>query len=195
VGVLPDEVPLPRGPLLRRVPLGLGGDGPEPVLLGTDHPLLVTGAPGSGRSTALRTVAAGWDAAGWRTVVVDAASGSEALEQADAGTALLVDDLDEIERHLPATADRLEQVARGEAPGRLAAVATTAHHASTAFRGVVPVVARSRRVLVLDPEGPTAADLLGAPWALHVDPWRRLPGRGVLRRDRRLVRVQVHGAP
>ncbi|UCN15878.1 hypothetical protein LFM56_06080 [Cellulomonas iranensis] len=110
------------------------------------------------------------------------------------GPLLVVDDLDELERLAPEAAAGVERALRSGRP-RVAAVATTTEHAATAFRGVVPAVLRHGQVLVLDPHGPAAVDLLGAGSVLHTDPGVRVPGRGVLRRDRRLVRVQVDDHP
>ncbi|WP_158220398.1 FtsK/SpoIIIE domain-containing protein [Kineosporia sp. A_224] len=67
--VADDELPPPGRP--GAVPLGLGGDGAEPVELPSDWlPLLVMGPSGSGRSTALLRCARAWADAGEGLVVV-----------------------------------------------------------------------------------------------------------------------------
>jgi len=232
IGTLPARSPLPaptsRPPgahqdLDRWIPLGVGGDGPGPVAVDRARPLVVAGPPGSGRSSALRTVALAWAAAGRHVLVLTSAARASPGRRPDGdglthvgpddvdavldlldgqdghdghGTGrsvLLVDDADQLERTAPQVAERLEGTwRRASGPGPVVALATTTEHAAAGFRGPVAAALRSRQVLVLDPHGPAAADLLGPGAALHVDPWRRPPGRGVLRRDRTLVRVQVH---
>lgn len=106
-------------------------------------------------------------------------------------TVVVVDDADELDRAAPAAAELVDDLLRGGAP-RVVALATTTAYAAGAFRGPVPTALRSRHVLVLDPHDADAAALLGPSAALHADPAHRVPGRGVLRTGRTLVRVQVH---
>ena len=240
IGVLPGRSPLTRavrtghgtagcgdgaGPsAAAMLPLGVGGDGPHLVEVERARPLVVAGPSGSGRTTALRTLAQGWAAHGREVLVVTSRPGAtrhggdpspgDVVELSPDDTAaaldriaaadprddprarrpvLLVDDLDLVERTAPLLADRLEAALSAPWDGvRLVAVATTSEHAASGYRGPVASALRSRQVLVLDPHGPAAVDLLGPGAALHGDPWHRPPGRGVLRRDRALVRVQVH---
>lgn len=103
----------------------------------------------------------------------------------------MVDDTDELDRVAPGAADTVGELLRQGGP-RVVALATTTTHAAGAFRGPVATALRSRHVLVLDPHDADAAALLGPEAAVHADPARRVPGRGVLRLDRVLRRVQVH---
>lgn len=217
LGQLPDRcAPPPVRPTdaaHRPVPLGLGGPVPEPVGVDPVRPLVVTGPPGSGRSSTLRTLARAWVARGHPVVLVrvgtapeDAVPGVQVLgpaaaaEQLDRGAptgaapspVVLVDDVDLVERQVPGVAARLEELLVGHPRVGHVVLATTTEHAATGFRGPVATALRCRQVLVLDARGPAAGDLLGPTAALHVDPHRRPPGRGVLRDGHRLVRVQVH---
>lgn len=209
IGRLPTSV---HGPGAGRVaadvvPLGVGGDAPAPVGVDATRPLVVAGPPGSGRTATLRTLARAWAARGRRAVLV-AGSGTEVppgtrrLDPADAGrtgslgddVVLLVDDADELERHHPGAAAWVDGLL-GPGTPRVVALATTTEHAAAAFRGPVASALRARQVLVLDPHGGAARDLLGPAGARHADPRERPRGRAVLRRDHALVRVQVHAPP
>lgn len=219
LGRLPDRCAPPRvrptDAAHRPVPLGLGGPLPEQVGVDPARPLVVTGPPGSGRSSTLRTLARGWAARGHPVVLVrvgtapeDAVPGVEVLGPAAAAEQLdrrvptgataapapvvLVDDVDLVERQVPGMAARLEELLVGHPRVGHVVLATTTEQAATGFRGPVAAALRCRQVLVLDARGPAAGDLLGPTAALHVDPHRRPPGRGVLRDGHRLVRVQVH---
>ncbi|WP_043599021.1 FtsK/SpoIIIE domain-containing protein [Cellulomonas flavigena] len=223
IGALPERSTPPLTTTRAPAPgilLGVGGDGPHPVTVDPGRPLVVAGPPGSGRSTALATLARGWLEAGRRVLVVtadelpglpeDAVAVAPAvalahlddtgartsdgtLRQAPGGSVVLADDVDLLERTAPSLAARLEQLL-DEPPGAVVvgALTTTTAHAATGYRGPVTSALRGRQVLVLDAYGPAAAELLGPGAAVHSDPRARPPGRGVLRRDRALVRVQVH---
>ncbi|UUI63955.1 FtsK/SpoIIIE domain-containing protein [Cellulomonas wangsupingiae] len=213
-----------RSPLPGGIPLGAGGDGPWPVDVEQERPLVVAGPPGSGRSTTLRTLALGWAEAGRRVLLAGRASGApgggdtlpapgDVVEvswdaaarlldgtggttghgaPAGAPVVLLVDDQDQAERATPELADLVDRALTGAPGAQVVALATTCDHASGCYRGPVATALRSRHVLVLDPHGPAAADLLGPGAALQTDPRHRPAGRGVLRLDRTLLRVQVH---
>ncbi|MBD7919701.1 hypothetical protein H9657_15630 [Cellulomonas sp. Sa3CUA2] len=223
LGVVPELATPPSGPIPAGgwIPLGVGGDGPGPVEVDPGRPLVVTGAPGTGRTTALRTLAHGWAATGHDVLVVTPAAGparvgddwagravppSDALAHLDRAarrspgrpgpTALLVDDVDLLERDAPEVAERVGRLLEPASHGiRVVALSTTSEHAAAGWRGPVATALRARQLLVLDAHGPAAADLLGPGSALHADPRARPAGRGVLRRDRELVRVQVHRTP
>ncbi|MCC2312889.1 FtsK/SpoIIIE domain-containing protein [Cellulomonas xiejunii] len=227
IGVLPERSAPAPGPARRgatvaeRIELGLGGERPDPIDVDPTRPLVVAGAPGTGRTTALQVLARGWAATGRHVTIVAAHPQStqarvvlpgvvvvsphdapafleddvrpECAGDGTAGGVLLVDDVDLLERSAPQLAERLERLLerRGGGP-RVVALATTTEHAATGYRGPVAAALRARQVLVLDAFGPAAADLLGPRGALHTDPAARPPGRGVLRRGRVLARVQVH---
>jgi S-DNA-T family DNA segregation ATPase FtsK/SpoIIIE len=178
----PEAPPTGRGPL---VTLGLGGDDAGPVAVDLARPLLVVGPRGSGRTAALEVLAAGAAAAGLRTVHPAGPADLDAE-----GVLLVVDDLDELTVQDPALADALTARLATREPVRLVAATTTAH-AVGAFRGPVPALCRSGRVLVLDVTEPGAADLLGpeGPWL--ADARRQPPGRGALRLGRDVVPLQV----
>jgi DNA segregation ATPase FtsK/SpoIIIE, S-DNA-T family len=211
-----------RGRTVRdTIVIGVGADGPGPVHVDPTRPLVVAGPPGTGRTTALHVLARGWAASGRHVMILtghapppqvqDAPPGVLVLSPSDApavldrapgprtatgdddGGVLLVDDLDLLERASPQLAERLESMVDGRGGGpRVVALATTGEHAATGYRGPVAAALRARQVLVLDAYGPAASDLLGPTGAFHTDPRSRPPGRGVLRRGRVLVRVQVH---
>ncbi|MFS0704569.1 AAA family ATPase [Cellulomonas sp. 179-A 9B4 NHS] len=214
VARLPDHAPPPAptraadGAVV--VPLGVGGDDGGPVHADASRPLVVAGPPGSGRTTALLAVARAWAAAGHHVLRLAPASAREddgedapwttvgpgvppTPPDGDASTVLVVDDVDELERTAPRAADAVDDLLHAPRP-RVVALATTSAHAAGAFRGPVATALRSRLVVVLDPHDGDATALLGPGAALHGDPACRLPGRGVLRRDRALRRVQVHAA-
>lgn len=216
VRVVPLPLPaVPAGAVPPAVPpvephaLGLGGDTAEVVHVDAARPLVVAGPPGTGRTSALRAVARGWAAQGHRVLRVTAdppgaahaddvwVSVGTAAQLADAAagaadrTVVVVDDADELERLRPADADALEALLSGGG-AHVAALATTTAHAAAAFRGPVARALRARQVLVLDPHDADAGALLGPGAALHADPLHRVAGRGVLRRDRELLRVQVY---
>ncbi len=180
---LPPPVPARdgRGPI---VALGLGGDDASPVVADLARPLLVVGPRGSGRTGALELLAAGAGAVG---VPVVRPRGPDDLGPDDA--LLLVDDLDELESRDHALYDVLGACVAGR---RLVAATTTAH-AVSAFRGPVPALVRAGHLLVLDVTEPGAAELLGPDGAWLVEGHRQPVGRGVLRRGRELVPLQVAG--
>ncbi|SFK55280.1 FtsK/SpoIIIE domain-containing protein [Cellulomonas sp. KH9] len=234
IGLLPLRAPAPAVGGSTGIPLGVGGEGPDPVDVDPARPLVVAGPPGSGRTSTLRTLARGWAAAGRAVVLVGGAEDATAVRPAAGGvvvsgtqavtelletaqpcdapaggppaeartrrtapaTVLLVDDADLLDRTAPRLVDLLERVQQDPRhPVRVVALTTTTDHAATAFRGPVATALRGRQVLVLDAQGPAALDLLGPGAAVQTDPWRRPPGRGVLRLDRTVLRVQVHEPP
>ncbi len=125
------SVPSTEGARGLEVTLGVGGDGAEPVRADLAAGLLVVGPPGSGRSTALMTLADALVAAGARVErLVDPALGAawtvpgvRDVGPADVGRSLsrahvlLVDDLDEVERDHPGVGDLLA-AGDGGGPGR-----------------------------------------------------------------------------
>jgi S-DNA-T family DNA segregation ATPase FtsK/SpoIIIE len=200
-GAPPDGAPVPRGLVVRPlpsratapegdpspaagVPLGVGGDDAGVIRVDIDRPLLVVGPPGSGRTTALETLAAGAARAGRRVVRIPGAAPD------DEDALLVVDDLDELEARHPDVAEALAERVELGRPGRLLAATTTAHAAS-AFRGPAAALVRARRLLVLDLVEPGSLDLLGPDGAWLVDARRRPPGRGALRIGREVTPAQV----
>ena len=191
------QLPAPRWPAAGEGPvvaLGVGGDGAVPVMVDLARPLLVVGPPGSGRTTALATLAAGAGRAGIRvdrpTSVGPPGARAAAVAGRRDGVLLVIDDLDDLEAREPAAADALAALLGSPGPLRLVAATTTAH-AVASFRGVVPALVRTRRLLVLDLVEPGAADLLGPEGLWLVDPHHHPPGRGALRLGRDVVPVQV----
>jgi S-DNA-T family DNA segregation ATPase FtsK/SpoIIIE len=172
--------------------LGLGGDAAEPV--GVDPfagaaRLLVTGPPGSGRSTVLELLLC--EALRQRIRVVVAAASSPRLEKTahrygvavvrphdtlsaiDAGTLLLADDSD-LFADTP-TGDALAALTAGSRRDVAVVVAARDDDVTLAFRGIAAAVRRSRRAIVLHPG--RSHD------ALAVAPRSRSPapaGRGIL---------------
>jgi len=209
---------LPRSD--RWLPVGAGGDDASEVCVDLDDGLLVCGSAGSGRTTALRSLAHAAAAAGHRVLVARGpgpwstdrlgSSPSDRLPDppgaivgqqtwspgspASGGVApvVVVDDLDDLERRDPDLAERLLDAATTGRATLLASAGATA--ATTAFRGPIPWLLRRRSMLVLDPGDPAGGQLIGpeAPWL--TDPGRT-PGRGVLLVGRRCLPVQVYDAP
>ncbi|ANS80562.1 Cell division protein FtsK [Serinicoccus hydrothermalis] len=183
--------PLVCRPLPRRwsAPVGsghwaVGGDEAAPVPQPAGS-MLVVGQPGSGRTHTLDRLQGGRPA-----VVVDLASPPEAEQLraacAELGTGglLVVDDA-----HLlvgtPAE-DVLVELATAYRMELLVAADTEA--ATSAFRGILALVTRSRSGVVLQPRSPGDGAVLGA--SLPVGDLQ-LPGRGVLVHRGRCTRVQV----
>ncbi|MBU4336692.1 MAG: hypothetical protein KJ548_08965 [Actinobacteria bacterium] len=197
---LPAEVAAPPGAADVTDALGVGGDTAGPVLVDPTPVFLVAGPPGSGRSTALARLADGLTARG-RMLLGPLDVGRVAADPHHfPGAVLVIDDLDELETGEPGPAVALEQLLRARRGGADVQVLGSAalEHAATAFRGPTALLVRARRLLVLDPCAPGAADLLGPRGTWFADPAARVPGRGVLRLGRELTAVQVYrraGAP
>ena len=197
---LPEEAtpPTPAEALL----LGLGHDGPiawDASRWGRH--LLVVGPGGSGRTTTLRTLAAAAEVSGRHTVAVSTAhdpSARTVLDPADErglravlaehpDALVLIDDADALtgtalDAALPALSDATD------ARKGLLAVAIRQHTLSTAFRGVVPLLAQRQTALVLAPQSRHDGDALG----VRVDvPVACPPGRGVLIVRGRQQEIQV----
>ena len=191
--------------------LGVGGDAAEAVHLDTSgqaRRLLIVGPPRSGRSNVLGVVARQLTAAG-RDVAIIATRRSplqslaaEAgvhllsapesqrfvdLRRARADLAVLIDDVEalegsDLERVL------IECVELVDDSGGLVWATADTSRANTAFRGLVPALARNGSGLVLCPTSPTDGD------CLHARPepvGRAIPGRGSLVLDSRCLPVQV----
>jgi S-DNA-T family DNA segregation ATPase FtsK/SpoIIIE len=165
------------------------------VVLGArERGLVVTGAAGAGRSTALRTLAAQVVADRLLIVPSDPEGAWDAVERAEhapAGTVVVVDDLDALIGRYPldhaqVIADRLERLARGagDAGVRLVIGVQRPTGASARIAELIP-----RRLLLASA---TRADHLAAGGSPEL--WRRdvPPGRGEL--DGRAVQVAVTGA-
>lgn len=179
--------------------VGVGGDEATPFALGVDlvrgGSALVVGPPRSGRTTTLRTVAAAAGAAGHQVVWVDAdtradpAALPDLLAAAETGTAILVC-VDDVEMVADSMVEDtvLEWASRRGATGGALVVAADVTRAATAYRGLVPLAARTRTGILLSPR--SAAD--GA--VLGVSPptgGLARPGRGVLVRRGTTTPLQV----
>jgi S-DNA-T family DNA segregation ATPase FtsK/SpoIIIE len=199
------------GPLWAFV--GVGGDELDPVgvdLAQEGPAFLIAGPAGSGRSTALCTVAAGMLERGAEIVLItprrsplrafaghagvlaalalpDGAQLREVLAEAAGPFAVLVDDVEAV--HDSAVELPLVEVLRAtdERP-RAVVLAGSSTELAGQFRGL-PVEARKNRCgLLLNPTGGPEADLLGTRVPRGDD---LRPGRGVLVHRGRLVPVQV----
>ncbi|WP_153011587.1 FtsK/SpoIIIE domain-containing protein [Serinicoccus chungangensis] len=178
--------PLPRrwSPSGPRPAWAVGGDEAGP-LARPDGSVLVLGPPGSGRSHALALLQAG------RTpVLVDptAPSGRDELEDLLAGAGpgglVVVDDA-----HLLAGTPLEDVLVQAVTAYRLdLVVAADIDAAAGAFRGLVPLAARHRTGLLLQPTSPGQGSLLGVGVPVGDLP---LPGRGVLVQRGRCTRVQL----
>lgn len=194
-----------------RLVLGVGGDEALPVGVTPawgHRRLLVAGPPRSGRSTTLTTLGerlvrqgrhvtalcarrsplATWAGArGVRVLAPDDATELIELRRGDPDLCLLVDDVELVEGKPVEAA--LEEIVRlvGETDG-IVAVAAELARANSAFRGLVPEVARDGCGLVLGATSPADGDVLGA----RLDPaMARRPGRGHLVVDGQAVPAQV----
>lgn len=204
-----DTTTLPR-PAGGLIPIGLGGDG-GPVVIGATlrRRLLVLGSPGSGRTSALATVAYQAAAAG-RTVCVVAEphedlarrtrhllgassvswTDDEALIAVRRAHPDLVVVADDVERHLDSPlVPMLEQIAElVDRDGGLIAVSCDAAAVAMRQRGVGVSVARGRTSVVLGAPSPLDRDVVGA---LVPRPGEIIPGRGWFIADRAAVPLQI----
>lgn len=165
----------------------VGGDEAAPMQRPAGS-ILVLGPPGSGRTTALQWLRAGRDA-----VVVDPAEDHrlEDLEEECArlgpGGLLVVDDA-----HLLSGNPLEEAVAQLATAYRMELLVAADLDAGTAFRGLIPLAARGRTGLVLNPHSPSDGGVLGV--SLPVGDLA-IPGRGLLVHRGRCTRVQVAAPP
>ncbi|WP_432535442.1 FtsK/SpoIIIE domain-containing protein [Kineococcus arenarius] len=179
------------------VPLGVGGDDAAPVAVDLAGGLLVCGPARSGRTTALRALAAALArrpaAPPVAVVTADAdARGSFAtaawvgLQDADGlrrvlavpGAVVLVDDA---ARPLPAPVeDLLVEVLRGAPAGCLLAAAADGGEVAAAFRGLPAALRTARTTVLLGRGGQVPADVLGRRAVLAPAPG---PGAGFVVTD------------
>jgi S-DNA-T family DNA segregation ATPase FtsK/SpoIIIE len=196
------------------VPVGRGGDRALVVSVDAGRGVLVAGPAGSGRSTALATLALGLREQGLRTVVVASAgplslvgegdparharTGAQAaaLLRAHPADAVVIDDLDLLGRTGPDVDDLVAGwVAAAEAGDRdvprvLGSARTD--RAATAYRGAVAALRSSAGLLVLAPATPGSHDVAGQDLSLMVDPTDpRRPGYAALADRGSLTCVQV----
>ncbi|WP_167583783.1 FtsK/SpoIIIE domain-containing protein [Kineococcus rubinsiae] len=202
VDPLPDAVALagltadPAGVL---VPLGVGGDDATEVGLPVDGTVVVAGPPGSGRSTALRTLALGLrgravlvtaDPAarqGLGVPVLGPGDGADLAQRlgAEPGTVVLVDDVLRL-LDTPVEEVLLRRAATGAAL-RIVASADGTELAGS-FRGLPAALRSARTVLLLGRGGTVPADLLGRRPVLSPAPG---PGAGFLVVDGTWTAVRV----
>ena len=184
--------------------LGLGGDELDGVGLdaaATRAGVLIAGPPGSGRSTALLTVAAALAELGLPVVavaprpsplrqlpgcvteLVDAALLTSLL--GDGGVALVVDDA-ELLLDSPLAPVLEQAVRRARDVGTVVVAAGTTDDLLACYRGFVVDLRRSRTGLLLSPQTAGDGDLLGVRLSRSTG-GDVIPGRGLL-----AVRGQVH---
>ena len=220
-GSAPDGTGLP-GSAPDGVALGRGGDDGGVVLADVGLGLLVVGPAGSGRSTALATVALALRAQGERPTLLAGtgpladvggldperhgrtrASAADLLRLLDGAShpgVVLVDDIDVLARTDPAADEVLTRWALAAEAGdrtvpRLVVSART-DRAATTYRGAVAALRGTAPTLVLAPSTVASADVAGADLSLAVDPTDLLRrGAGVLVHCGRLVCVQVAADP
>jgi S-DNA-T family DNA segregation ATPase FtsK/SpoIIIE len=208
--------PAPIEDLPRLVPLEAvippsPGEGTRPILAVADdadavewdvarfgRTLLVAGPAGSGRTSALRSLAAQWrgpvivagcfDAQDWPGATTIARSADE-LVTALAGAERPLVLADDVEALAPGLEQALLSLTGHlEACDGVLAAAASSHLLSTAFRGLVPALAGRGFGLLLSPSGPHE----GSPFGTRVEvPATSCPGRGVLLGRGRAIEVQV----
>lgn len=177
--------------------LGVGGDDVLPLGWDPDaSPLLVAGHPGTGRTTALTTVATQALAAGWSVVTntalpldahphlfaPDAADVQRTVEQAP-GRVLMV--VDHVERCAAAWEEAVNRAMSG--PVVIAAAGTTPGLVSC-FSGPVVELRRRASVVLLGPAARADTDLVDVRATVR---HTRAPGRGLLAEHGRLTPIQV----
>ena len=184
------ESPLRESPL-RESPgghdallIGVGGDEAGPIGLPLDPATggcaLVLGAPGTGRSTALRTLAQAARSQGWAVISVDGSSADPAslrLQlESDPCPLVTVDDVEWL-ADTPVEDVLLAWATTLSTRGGALVVAADSERAGTAYRGLVPIAARDRTGLILCPQAAGDGSVLGvsAPTGGLL-----VPGRGVL---------------
>jgi S-DNA-T family DNA segregation ATPase FtsK/SpoIIIE len=203
-GSHPGTADTPRIAGVAGVAIGLGG--PDVTVqhlpLGRDRLALVLGPPGSGRSCALRLIAAGLERSGRRSVLIgapgaggpgatgpqDSANLAERL-RADPGTVVLVDDAAVLD---DALADVITAHAQA-GPGRVVAAAT-AGEVLGAYSGLLSLGRPAASGLLLGPVGPADGEALGVRIAA-AGTGREPPGRGLLVVRGRVRTVQVSLPP
>ena len=175
--------------------LALGIDGRHldvaMVRLRPGQPFVAYGPPGSGRTTALATVAASARTAGCEVATAEGLA--DRLEQRAAATVappplvVIVDDADRVPDH----DGLLARLAAGSVPGVHVVASASADAVRGAFGHWTSELRRAGAGLVLRPRSDLDADLLGIPllprWAVPLG----APGRGVLVVDGEAAPVQV----
>lgn len=183
--------PAYAGPDGLRLPLGIDGRnlGVAVARLRPGHPFLICGPPGSGRSTALATMAAAARAAGCEVVGADAFLGPRiaAAAEGDSPLVVLVDDADRVSdpggilANLAASKD-----------GNVSLVAAVPPEAvRSAFGHWTVDLRRAGAGLVLRPRSDLDADVLGVPLLPRWPVTLSTPGRGVLVSDGEPIPIQV----
>ena len=158
--------PLPTRPTWKDVPDGtwaVGGDAAAPVALPAHTSVLVTGPPGSGRSTTLR-----------------------ALAQAIPSDALVVDDLD------LADVATTTQVEAALARSEVVLASASTEKVATTFRGAISTMREREAIVVLWPGLRHADQAAGMSLRAVTDPRAMtLPGRGALVHRGTCLPIQV----
>jgi S-DNA-T family DNA segregation ATPase FtsK/SpoIIIE len=202
-------LPAASGP--RSVVVGVGGDELDPVAVDLGETLpgfLVAGPPGSGRSTALWTIAEGLRLRGFPLVVIaprtsplrslagvracitsrEAASDLQAAVQ-EGPCALLVDDAELlVDSGLSYVLEKAVREARDA--GTVVVAAGTTEELVTGYRGFVVDLRKAKCGLLLSPQGPGDGDLLGVRLS-RATGGEVPPGRGLLVLRGRAEPVQV----
>lgn len=182
-------IPLPhRACAPDRTVWAVGGDEARPVPFPAGA-VLVLGPPGSGRTRTLVALAA---AAGGSVLSVHGADPPTEAQLEARLSCLGVDDLISVDDAHLLAGTRVEDLLVGHAarhgPRAALHVAAELEGAGTAFRGLLPQLARSRTAVVLHPGMPGDGALVGA--RLPVGDLS-VPGRGVLVHRGRATRIQV----
>nr|WP_297424253.1 FtsK/SpoIIIE domain-containing protein [uncultured Actinotalea sp.] len=181
------------GPLL-----GVGGDRAGPVRVPAGAAVLVVGPAGSGRTTALRTLAAalrhtGEDVQDDPAEVLALATGEAPLPPS---SVVLVDDVEVLLRRRPRAEDLLAAWVDAAEEGRRdvprLVVAARTDRVAAAYRGLLAALRTTATLVVLAPGTPGSAEVAGADLTCALDPLRPLhPGRAALVVAGRVARVQV----
>lgn len=167
--------PIPREARPSLLPVGtwaVGGDGATPLPV-PGGAVLVTGPPGSGRTTALRAL-----------------EGALAAEAPGRTAPLVIDDADLLPQASHAQAEA--EIAAALREGRPVLVSATTERVAGSFRGPLMTLKERGSLVILCPGTGPAAQVAGAPLRGVIDPRAPLaPGRGVLVDHGRFTPLQV----
>ncbi|PRY14749.1 S-DNA-T family DNA segregation ATPase FtsK/SpoIIIE [Kineococcus rhizosphaerae] len=181
VAPLPERVAGLTGPAV-----GRGGDTGGPVVVEVDGVVLVTGPPGSGRTSALRAFAAAEARSGGRVVWAREEEPAVVGEVLASGGLVLLDDM---HRPLPPAVEDVVTAALLGPRGPRFVVAGDGAELVAAFRGPAATVrAAARTVVLLGRDGRVPAEVVSRRPVVSPGPG---PGAGFVVRDGRWTSVRI----
>lgn len=180
----------PAVPGSSRVMLGLGGDAAEPVLVDCSpgSVTLVLGPPGSGRTSALNTLATALSERGHVRHLTPEHPAIPAGSAPPPSGAVVV--LDDIEHWAPHRLDELSGALREHA----VLVAARTETVTSAYRGALTEWRARATLVALSPDS-SLKRMVGADLSTAIDPITRRPGLGIVVTHGRAVPIQVAQPP